>query len=82
MQRELFYSTAEYCFIQRFEDGDHAFQILNHIRKIVQTKQPVLADKKFCQRVATMFSCSPAFVNDVIDVAVEFGLIGVIPFET
>ena len=74
-QRHLFYELADARFLSRFEDQGHALAVLASIRKEL-ADCTIITDRLFFRRFSAMHRCAPSYIDKVIDVALEFGLIG------
>ena len=74
-QRQLFYEIADARFLSRFEDQNFALEILKSIRNELQNGT-ITTDAMFFKRFSAMHRCAPSYIDEVISVALEFGLIG------
>ena len=79
-QRLLFCELADARFLSRFEDQGFALEILASIRKELMNGV-IETDSMFFKRFSAMHGCTRTYIDEVIDVALELGLIFEKPFE-
>ena len=72
----LILEVALLPFVRRFEDDELALCILDHLRH--ETRKGIVpVCSTFYHQLTRRYNCDAAYIDKVIDVAIEFGLLGV-----